>query len=290
LEKTDFDLIEMFSNATGGFKEALGKLTETAKKAGMNMATAGILRGALFGYIEGYLNGATCSKCFTRVGDAKDFPNFMVCPVCGQKATVVKITPLRFYLSIANDADFFEVIPNQIKMNQNMLPMIGKYSKGVMDFYDAIELSAIMEPLLAWMKEKRPDLYYTLAFYPSAPDYIQMLYDLRFSNLTNDEKDEMAKELGLKSRNDIERVILQAMDEAIENRSIYLVLSQGKYLTKTNSVAEAEDFMRQTAEEHSNMKYTKLPGVNTYALKVFNRQVESMKNKMRYVLMDAFAV
>jgi len=292
MERYDLDLIKMFSDAATGLKGAVDGLWKTATEAGLSMGRAGILRGVLFGYVETYLNGATCGLCFANLGDARNFGNFTLCPYCGKKAPVVKISPIRFYLSIANNADFFDVVPEKIRANQKMLSGLGRYSEGVMEFYDSVDLSEIMVPLLAWMKDRRPDLFYTLAFYPTVPDYIQILYDLRFDNLDKDAQDLIAADLGLESRKDIEGVLIKAMDLAIERRSIYLIMSDGEYLTKTDSKEEAEAYIKEREEKEGNrkLKYIKMSGVNSYALKVFYRQVEELKNKMRYVLMDALGV
>jgi len=96
---------------TPDVQRAVDKLIELATRFGLSLTSVDFLRDALFGYVEAYLDGGTCSHCFTRLGNAKDVPDFTYCNACGKKTSVIKITPLRMYLAIANNADLFEVLP-----------------------------------------------------------------------------------------------------------------------------------------------------------------------------------
>ncbi|MDD3493393.1 MAG: hypothetical protein PHZ19_07870 [Candidatus Thermoplasmatota archaeon] len=251
---------------------------------GISLASAGFLRDALFGYIELYLNGATCPKCFERMGDAKEIPNFTICGACGEKVAPIKVTPIRLYLTIANDADLFDLFPDKIKANPHQLSLVSRFGPSVLSVYDQIDLDMMLEPLLAWFRIKRPDLYYTIAFYPLAPEWVQMLYDIEMNDMTPEAKKEICEEIGLEDCSQLYDVIISSLEKKVEERSEYYVMNGKSYVTKFDTKEEADRFVRENRDKYPQGEVVKMLGVSTRALKTFSRQVESLKNNMRLVL------
>jgi len=272
-------------------QRAIDKLIELATRFGLSLTSVDFLRDALFGYVESYLDGATCSnpECFTRLGHAKDIPDFTYCNACGKKVGVIKITPLRMYLAIANNADLFEILPDKIKANPEKLNLVKRFGNTVLKFYDAITIDMIMEPLLAWMKDKRPDLYYTLAFYPTLPKYVQLLYELEMDRLEREELISLARELGLEANpnpKELKDVIIEGLELALDRRSEYYILSGKEFVKRVDTEEEAIEWIEKNRGKYPSLSYIKNIGASGYALKTFSWQVETLKAKMRQILVD----
>jgi len=243
-------LTNIFRNANA--QRAIDKMIYIATSLGLSLTSIDFLRNMLFGYIEGYLNGATCPKCFERLGDAREVPDFTICEYCGNKVGVIKITPLRLYLTIANQEDLFRVIPDKIKI-PDKLGIVKKFGSVILKFYDALTIDLIFEPLLEWMRNVRPDLYYTLAFYPKLPEPVQMLYEIDFV-LKDEDVLKLGEEFGISGdpktvRKLLKDGIIEGMELAIEKRA-----REGK------------------------------EPVSYFAIKTFAWQIDMLKAKMREVL------
>jgi len=189
-------LVNIFKNANA--QRAIDKMVQIATNLGLSMTTIDFLRNMLFGYIEGYLNGATCPICLNVLGDARNVPDFTICKYCNRKVGVIKVSPLRLYLAIANNADLFKVIPDKIKV-PDRFGIVKRFGNVVLKFYDAITIDMIFDPLMEWMKQARPDLYYTLVFYPKLPEPVQDLYSLDFRWLNEKDIANMASKYGVNS-------------------------------------------------------------------------------------------
>jgi len=102
------------------------------------------------------------------------------------------------------------------------------------------------------MRDVRPDLYYTIAFYPALPEYVQLLYEIEMDRIGNEKLSELASELGLNpSKKELKEVIVDGLELTLKRR-----------------VERGEE------------------GVSTYALKTFSWQVEMLKAKLRSILVD----
>jgi len=267
-------------------ENAVKKLTDLALGLGLNLATVDFLRNFLFGYIEGYLNGATCNSCFTVLGSAKDVPDITYCHRCGKKVGTIKITPLRLYLAIANKADLFDVIPDRVKVNPRLIGPIKRFGPIVLKFYDSVSIDMIFEPLVAWLKEKRPDLYYTLAFYPRIPEWVQILYELETDRMDDDRLERIKKDLDLEDadRETLKQIIIKGLEKALDRRSEYYIVSEDKFIACVKSEEEAKKFIQENADRYPSLSYIKVTGVSTYALKQFAHMLDSFKSRLREVI------
>lgn len=229
-------------------------------------------------------------NCFARIGNAKDVPDFTYCPECNEKVGVIKVTPLRMYLAIANNADLFEVIPDRIKANPEVLEPVKRFGNIALRFYDAVTIEMIFEPLIAWLKDKRPDLYYTLAFYPTMPKYVQLLYELEMDKLGKDDLKKLGEELGLEHNpkpEELKDVVIQGLELALDRRSEYYILSDSNFIKRVNTEEEAREWIRENISKYPSLSYIKVKGASTYALKQFAIMLDNLKNKLRRVLAEA---
>jgi len=160
----------------------------------------------------------------------------------------------------------------------------------VLKFYDAITIDMMMEPLLAWMKDKRPDLYYTIAFYPTLPKWVQILYELEMDRLGNKEIESIAKELGLNPNvNELKDVIIDGLELALDRRSEYYIVSGKEFVKRVDTEEEANEWIRANEDKYPSLTYVKNTGASTYALKAFLGMVDDLKNKMRKILTEVIA-
>lgn len=288
---------------------AVNKIVEIATQLGFSVTSIDFLRDFLFGYVETYLSGATCSnpECFAYLGHAKDIPNAMYCPECDQKIGPIKVTPLRMYLAIQNDADLFELIPGKIKADPANLKVVRRFGSAVLKFYDNVTLSMMMEPLLAWMKDTRPDLYYTVAFFPAGAkeerdgeliDYIDLLYLIEMDDLKAKDLDHIIDLLGLKpfkknkkeeNKKMIRDVISKGLDTALDKRSEYYVLAGREFVTRVETELEAQNWIMSHKDEYGELHYIKNIGASGYALKAFMKMIENLKNNMRDIIAEEVA-
>jgi len=213
------NLVNIFKNANA--ERAVQKMIQIAQQIGLNLASLDFLRNLLFGYVEGYLNGATCPNCFNVLGNAKEIPDFTICGYCGMEIHPIKITPLRMYLTLANEADIFKVLPDKVKV-PDKLGIVKRFGGLVLRLYDSITLDLILEPLLSWMKDKRPDLFYTIVFFPDygLPEPVQDLYALDFKNLDDQDIQEICKKYNLPKtdRKFLREVLLKGLERAFEQK------------------------------------------------------------------------
>lgn len=264
-------------------QRAIDRIIDTAVKLGLNLTAIDFIRDMLFGYIEGYLNGAVCPICYSRLGHAKDIPDYTYCPHCEKKIGVIKITPLRVYLAIANNADLFRLIPDQIKVNPNVIKPLKRFKNTILRLYDAITVDTFSEPLIAWIKDNRPDLYYTIAFYPLTPKYIQALHELEMDRMSDTELQELREELGLKDadKDTLKKVIIEGLEMALDRRSEYHIVSGNRFVRVVGSEEEAKRFIEENKDSYPGLTYIKVTGVSTYALKTFITMIDDLKNKLR---------
>jgi len=231
-------------------------MIQIATNLGLSMTSIDFLRNMLFGDIEAYLNGGTCPKCLRRLGDAREIPDFTICGYCGQRIGVIKIDPLRLYLAIANNADLFKVIPDKIKV-PDKFGIIKRFGDVILKFYDAVTIDMIFDPLMEWMKQARPDLYYTLVFYPKLPEPVQDLYSLDFRWLSEKDIVNIARKYGLDSNiPNLKSVLKEALLLGLEKK--------------------AEEKFEKWRKNPENVSFE---GVKTFAW-----QIEMFKAKMRDVL------
>jgi len=213
------NLVNIFKSANA--ERAINKMIEIATRLGLSLTSIDFMRNMLFGYLEGYLNGATCPNCFEVLGLAKEVPDKTICGYCGKKVNVIKITPLRMYLTLANNADIFKIVPDKVKM-PDTLGIVKRFGETILKFYDAVTLDMILDPLLAWMKEKRPDLYYTIVFFPDygIPEPVQDLYSLDFRILNGRDIQNMCKKYGLNKCDPtiLREVLLEGLELAFEKK------------------------------------------------------------------------
>jgi len=145
----------------------------------------------------------------------------------------------------------------------------------------------MMEPLLAWMKDKRPDLYYTIAFYPTLPKWVQILYELEMDRLDSKEIKSMAKEFGLNPDvKELKDVIIDGLELALDRRSEYYILSGNKFVKRADTEEEAKEWIEKNRNRYPSLRYIKNIGASGYALKTFSWQIETLKAKMRKILVD----
>ena len=209
-------LVEIFKNANA--QKAIDQMVNIAVRLGLSTTTIDFLRDMLFGYIETYLNGATCPNCFTYLGDAREVPDFTICLSCGRRIGTIKINPLRLYLAIANNEDLFRIIPDKIKV-PDKLGIVKRFGSVVLKFYDAVTMDLIFEPLMEWMKAKRPDLYYTIALYPILAEPIQELYQLDFGYFGDEDIKRVAQKYGLPTdvnSNELRKTLREVLIEGLE--------------------------------------------------------------------------
>ncbi len=163
---------EIIEFIKSGFDPNINKLVSIIKEYGINEIEARIITSAFLGWVESYLNGATCPECFKLITpDARDlFPvmkGSVKCPHCGKDVTPIMITPLKLKLAIANHASVFNTVPDEIKLNlpKTVVDRMKNIGSRFNKLMDKISPTDLYSPILSWMSSCRPDLYYTILFY-----------------------------------------------------------------------------------------------------------------------------
>lgn len=288
-EQPLFNLASLFRNPS--IKAATDKILNTAISTGIGFAASTGLREFLFGFILSYLNGATCPRCLTRLGHAKDVPDFTICnacgKTCGKDSPVITVNPLRFKLMIDNNADLFRIIPEEIMMPDQGSSIINQYGPQLLEFYDRVPTELYFEPLVAWIRDTRPDLYYTIALYdnPYMPYFTQVLFEIEMNRFTEQRKREVIKEVGLKedmSDKQIYDAVVKGMENNIDARVLYYVMNGRDIITKFSDEKEAKQYVKNHKKEfYGNLDYFRREGINGYALKTFFHQIDTLKNGLR---------
>ena len=243
-------LVQMFRNPQP--QRAIDKIVSSFIDIGLSKLKIDFIRDVAFGWVEEYLNGAVCPKCHGYLGKASEVPDFTFCTNCGEKISPIKVTPLRLYLALANDADIFEIVPDDIKQEPTML-LKGSIGKSALRVYDDLSIEVILEPLLSWLKDNRPDLYYTVLTFPQVPEGIQILYELKMDRMSEDDIMNLAKRLGI--------------DKEIENMSY----------------EQKRDIMIKVITDAFDYKIDE-DGISTLGVKKFVTMVETIKFKSREIL------
>ncbi|HDN73753.1 MAG TPA: hypothetical protein ENG16_01845 [Archaeoglobus sp.] len=249
------------------FKSASSKLIEKLTSLGFKLLEVEFARDFLFGWIKGYLNGSTCSNCYSYLGDAKEVPDYTICHNCGKEVHTIKIEPLRVRLAMANGVDLFDIIPAKIKkepiswVNPNIKP-------AVINALDEITPDMILEPFLSWLHDNRPDILYTVLLHPfrssAMPYYIYILYDLQFDRLTEAEIERIAENLGVyPSKSVIMNVIKEGLKDYVkENIVIVRMLVDDDYpktrdelkdyewILNRYNVSSKDELFRKLAEKY----------------------------------------
>lgn len=280
-----FGLAEMFRNATEG---AESRLWDLAMDVGVSVTTSTFLSDILMGYVLSYLNGATCGKCFTRIGDACDVNDVTICPVCGEEVGVIKITPLRFWLTLNNHVDLFSIIPDKIKSNTNQMAFLKPYADKVLDFYDRVATEDMMEMIVHWLREKRPDLYYTIALFdhPLTTISTQAIYEIDMGNfeqlksIKESIEDYMGNETSLDPDDpqSFKKWLIEGMERGLDSRVRFYVMEGSEIIATVHTEEEAKSYLK------GDRRYFKREGINGYALKEFYNQIDLLKLKMRTVV------
>jgi len=167
-------LKELLTFLKAGFDPNVGKLVEVVKQYGINEFEARVISSAFLGWVESYLNGATCPKCLSLMTpDAREiFPQInpawdMVCPVCGEVIKPILITPYRLTLTIMNHASIFDTVPDNVKLSlpEKVTEGLKKHWERVSKIMERVKPDDLYVPILSWMREERPDLYFTILFF-----------------------------------------------------------------------------------------------------------------------------
>lgn len=243
-------------------ERALRKIISSFLSIGLSRIKIELIKNIIFGWLEEYLDGATCPKCFTNLGHAKDVPEFTICTSCNNAISPIKITPIRLYLSLANDADIFSILPDKIKSETKEVvrKSIGKhYSSAIISVYDGLSIEVIIESILAWMKENRPDLYYTIVFFPKIPEYIQILYEIKMNRIKAED--------------------IEALEKKIE---IYDDV-------KNLDIDKQKEVLIKVITESLDYAIEEMGGISTIGLKKFVRMIENIKFKAREMLIKALS-
>lgn len=152
---------------------------------------AAFARDVFFEWLRTHLNSATCPECFAYLG-TQQVPDYTRCSNCGKKIRTIKVTPLKIYLTLKNNADIFNTVPDEIK-NHSPVNKLGRNKGLALKIYDSLSLSNIEKPFLVWLKSVRPDLYFTIFMYPLTSDYLYTLNDLVFDKESDAVKTAMEK-------------------------------------------------------------------------------------------------
>jgi len=247
--------------------KALSRIRQMLMAAGARMLEVDLISGVFFGWIETWLNGAHCPKCGFYLGDAREVPRWTRCKNCGKKIQPFKITPIKLLLAIRNNYNIFKGIPRNIK---ERIPdkikgsLRSPFGRAVYKVYKELTLDMYFDPLLAWLRNVRPDLYYTIVFYPKVPEYVQTLYEIDFKIIEAAKLRELCEKLGLPKCNEemLREVIVEAMDEL---------------------VAEKKATLEKVLEAIEKGEMPKLE-VEVQGLKWFATQVEELKVKGEEIL------
>ncbi len=156
-----------------GIDPNLRKLVEIIKEYGISDIEARVISSAFMGWLEAYLNGATCPNCLNLITD--DYRTILpemkngkiLCQHCGRTVTPITVDPLRLHLCILNKVSIFETVPNSIKYSlpSNVVSGLRKNWDRVQRVLERVRPDDLYVPVLSWIKENRPDLYYTILFF-----------------------------------------------------------------------------------------------------------------------------
>jgi len=279
------NLANIFRNPS--VKQATDKIMDTIADASVSFATSTFLRDFLLGYVLSYLNSGVCPSCLQKIGEATEVDYFQRCPLCGavcdQDNPIIMVDPLRMKLAIDNNANLFEIFPEHIKMPDQAEGIIDQHGPLILDLWDRVPTELFFEPLVAWIQDKRPDLYYTIALYdnPNTPYFAQVLFEIEMKKLPEDRKQEFCQEVGLDENMDNEQlhgVIVEGMEKNLESRVRYYVMNGTEIVEKFKSEEEAKEYVKSNG---SNLDYFRMEGVNGYALKTFFHQIDTLKNGLR---------
>ena len=266
----NFDKITSFlsPNVDGTIK----KIQEILISVGVNITESSLIGDLFFGWIEGYLNSAICPVCYSYLGDARNIPDYTICMNCKNRIQTFKITPVRTYLAIANNAELFKLTPDEVKkaISSRVKGVLrGPFGGAILRAYDKLSLELYAEPLMAWLKRVRPDIFYTIVFYPKVPKYVQTLYEIDFNRITEEELHKVCSELGVSvCRADVVRdTITFALDSVIEDEKTKL--------------AEILDKVQSGENADMDKMLISLRGI-----KYFYTQIEDIKEKGREILVQ----
>jgi len=249
---------------------AFNKLIEILKKIGLSVVDTSFAADVMFGWLEQYINAAVCPECLRYLGDYREVPDYTICTNCKSKIRPIKIMPHRVYLCIANNANLFDFIPNNFKVSLSgkvKKVLDSGFGKKLLEVYDTITLDIFFPPLMNWLKRHRPDIYFTIVFYPRVPKWVQTIYDIDTGKIKDEDLIEVCQELGLSycDKALVREVIVQSLDELFEEE-------YNKLLKKLDKVGSSEktDFDDVL--------------ISLKGIKYFATQVEDLKLRGRDIL------
>jgi len=207
-------LTEMFKGM--GLDKSMEELMKAMSALGIDSVKASLIQGIVDGWLEEELNSDRCPFCSTVLGEYIEPP--VVCFNCGKTVDEpVRANPLRLYLAIANNSMLWRETPDQIKSIPLETLKKLRLSNVVIKATYGMTPHMFIQPILIWMKKKRPDLYYTIAFYPEFPPFIDWLYDLSNGLADEQRMREIAEQLGINSDELDRDMLLDAMKTGLDN-------------------------------------------------------------------------